>query len=225
MSDIFGRHGRLAGSLLVVLGYRGESKRVKNTPMIVVIDNYDSFTYNLVQYLAELGSQVEVYRNDAIGVEDIQQRMPQGILISPGPGDPQSAGISLDVVRRYGSTLPILGVCLGHQAIGEVYGGRVVRAEHVMHGRTSAIIHQGHGLFAGIPSPFNATRYHSLLVDRPSLPANLRITATTPEGEIMGLEHRHFPVQGVQFHPESFLTEHGHALLRNWLGMLPARAE
>lgn len=184
---------------------------------IVVIDNYDSFTYNLVQYLTELGAEVEVVRNDATNCAGIVALRPDGILLSPGPGAPASAGITLEVVCKLASHLPILGVCLGHQAIGQAYGGQVVRAERIMHGRTSPIHHRQAGLFAGIPSPFEATRYHSLIVERSSLPEVLEIVAETAEGEIMGLRHRHHDVQGVQFHPESFLTHHGHGLLGNWL--------
>jgi para-aminobenzoate synthetase component 2 len=189
--------------------------------MILVIDNYDSFTYNLVQYLGELGARVEVYRNDAIDVAGIVRRAPEGILISPGPGTPDGAGVTLEVVRQLSSTLPLLGVCLGHQAIGQAFGGRVVRASRLMHGRTSPILHDGRGLFQGLPSPFRATRYHSLIVERASLPSELEITAWTAEGEIMGLRHRELAVSGVQFHPESFLTEHGHAMLKSFLERLP----
>ena len=190
--------------------------------MILVIDNYDSFTYNLVQYLAELGAEVEVHRNDAIDVAGVAERRPRGILISPGPGRPDDAGVSLRVIAELGDTTPLLGVCLGHQAIGQHFGGAVVRAGRLMHGRTSQVIHRGTGVFAGLPTPFTATRYHSLIVDRASCPEELEVTAWTAEGEIMGLSHRSRPIHGVQFHPESFLTEHGHALLRNWLDTLPA---
>jgi para-aminobenzoate synthetase component II len=189
--------------------------------MIIVIDNYDSFTYNLVQYLGELGAAVEVYRNDEISVDQIRAHRPEGVLISPGPGNPDEAGISLELLARLSSELPILGVCLGHQAIGQAFGGRVVRAGRLMHGRTSPILHDGSGVFAGVPSPFTATRYHSLIVERASLGPDLVVTAWTEEGEIMGLAHRSLPVEGVQFHPESFLTEHGHELLRNFLRRLP----
>jgi anthranilate synthase/aminodeoxychorismate synthase-like glutamine amidotransferase len=185
--------------------------------MVVVIDNYDSFTYNLVQYLEELDVPVRVFRNDAIDVAGIEALAPNGILISPGPGRPDEAGVSLRVLEALGGAVPILGVCLGHQSIGQVYGGRVVRAPRLMHGRTSPIEHDGRGVFRGLPSPFTATRYHSLVVERESLPECLEISAWTAEGEIMGLRHRRLAVEGVQFHPESFLTEHGHALLRNWL--------
>jgi anthranilate synthase/aminodeoxychorismate synthase-like glutamine amidotransferase len=191
--------------------------------MILVVDNYDSFTYNLVQYLGELGAIVEVVRNDEISVEAVAERKPEGVLLSPGPGDPDSAGITLALLARYAGTLPIFGVCLGHQAIGQAFGGRVVRAERLMHGRTSPIYHSGKGVFAGLPSPFTATRYHSLIVERESLSPDLEVSAWTEHGEIMGVTHRTLDVQGVQFHPESFLTEHGHALLGNFLARLPER--
>jgi para-aminobenzoate synthetase component II len=191
--------------------------------MILVIDNYDSFTYNLVQYLGELGAAVEVFRNDAIDVAGIERRAPEGILISPGPGTPDDAGVTLDVIRRLGGAVPLLGVCLGHQAIAQSFGGNVVRAPRLMHGRTSAIEHDGRGVFAGLPSPFRATRYHSLIVEPSSLPAALQVTAWTAEGELMALRHERFAIEGVQFHPESFLTEHGHAMLRNFLNQLPDR--
>ncbi|HEY8430193.1 MAG TPA: aminodeoxychorismate/anthranilate synthase component II [Sandaracinaceae bacterium] len=190
--------------------------------MILVVDNYDSFTYNLVQYLAQAGAVVRVHRNDAIDVEGIVALDPEGILISPGPGTPDDAGVTLSVVRELAGRIPIFGVCLGHQAIAQAYGGRIVRASRLMHGRTSPIHHRGQGVFAGLPSPFTATRYHSLLVERESLPDVLEITAETAEGEIMGLRHRELDVEGVQFHPESFLTEHGHALLGNFLARLPS---
>jgi len=189
--------------------------------MILVIDNYDSFTYNLVQYLGELGAVVEVHRNDEISVEDIAARAPEAVLISPGPGNPDEAGITLLAARA--AACPVLGVCLGHQAIGQAFGGRVVSAQRLMHGRTSAIHHTGVGVFSGLPDPFTATRYHSLVVERESLGADLEVTAWSDEGEIMGLRHKHLPIQGVQFHPESFLTEHGHALLQNFLQQLPER--
>jgi anthranilate synthase/aminodeoxychorismate synthase-like glutamine amidotransferase len=188
--------------------------------VIAVVDNYDSFTYNLVQYLGELGAEVEVFRNDAIEVDALAGRAPAGILLSPGPGTPDGAGITLEVIRRLGGTFPILGVCLGHQAIGQAFGGQVARAPRLMHGRTSPIEHDGRGVFRGIPSPFTATRYHSLMVEPGTLPDVLEPTAWTPEKELMGLRHRSLRIEGVQFHPESFLTEHGHALLRNWLEML-----
>jgi para-aminobenzoate synthetase component 2 len=193
--------------------------------MILVIDNYDSFTYNLVQYLGELGATVEVYRNDAIDVAGIQRRAPEGLLISPGPGTPDEAGVTLEVIAKLAGVFPLLGVCLGHQAMGQAFGGRVIRAPRLMHGRTSPIEHDGRGVFRGLPSPFRATRYHSLIVDRASFPDELEITAWTAEGEIMGLRHKRLALEGVQFHPESFLTEHGHALLRNFLDMLPERGK
>jgi anthranilate synthase/aminodeoxychorismate synthase-like glutamine amidotransferase len=191
----------------------------------VVIDNYDSFTFNLVQYLGELGAQVEVYKNDGIDVSGVRARRPDGLLISPGPCTPNEAGVSLELLRALGGALPIFGVCLGHQAIGQAYGGRVVRAERLMHGKTSPILHDGRSLFEAIASPFEATRYHSLLVERASLPACLEISAWTAEGEIMGLRHREHDVEGVQFHPESVLTHEGKRLVGNWLKHVAARAE
>ncbi len=189
---------------------------------VLMIDNYDSFTYNLVQYLQALGAEVKVIRNDEWTVEQIQQAAPERIMISPGPCTPDQAGVSLEVVRRLGAHTPILGVCLGHQSLGQVYGGEVVRAKTIMHGKTSHIRHHGLGVFAGLPDAYEATRYHSLVVARESLPDSLEITAWTEyeDGgfeEIMGLRHREHPVEGVQFHPESIKTEHGHALLRNFL--------
>ena len=185
--------------------------------MIAVIDNYDSFTYNLVQFLGELGAEVRVWRNDQVTVEEIEALQPSHIVISPGPGTPEEdSGISNDVIRRLGPRIPILGVCLGQQCIGYVFGGRVVRAPRLMHGKTSKIYHTGKGIFEGIPSPFTATRYHSLIVAEP-VPEELEVTAFTSEGEIMGLRHRTYPIFGVQFHPESILTEYGHELLRNFL--------
>jgi anthranilate synthase/aminodeoxychorismate synthase-like glutamine amidotransferase len=189
-----------------------------------VLDNYDSFTYNLVQYLGELGAEVQVVRNDAIDIGGIEALAPQAILISPGPGTPDDAGITLGVVRSLSGRIPILGVCLGHQAIAQAFGGVVVRAPRLMHGRTSPIAHDGNGVFKGLPTPFTATRYHSLIVERDSIPAQLEISAWTAEGEVMGLRHRELPVEGVQFHPESFLTEHGHDMLRNFLQGLPGHA-
>jgi anthranilate synthase component II len=183
--------------------------------MFLLIDNYDSFTYNLWHYLGDLGAEVQVRRNDQIGVEDALAMQPQGIIISPGPSDPDHAGICLELVRRAG-TIPLLGVCLGHQAIGQAFGGKVVRAPVPMHGKVSAIRHEGSGVFAGLPDPFAATRYHSLIVERASLPASLTVTAET-DGLIMGLAHRERPVHGVQFHPESIASEQGHDLLRNFL--------
>lgn len=191
--------------------------------MILVIDNYDSFTYNLVQFLGELGAELQVYRNDAITVDEIRQLNPEKIIISPGPCTPNEAGISMDVIRELGPTTPVLGVCLGHQSIGQVYGGVVSRAPYLMHGKTSAIRHGGDGLFAGLPDGMRATRYHSLIVERETLPAELLVTAETDDGLIMGLKHREHPVYGVQFHPESILTEGGKQLLQNFLA-LPAPA-
>ncbi len=185
--------------------------------MILVIDNYDSFTYNLVQYFGELGEEIVVRRNDEITIPEIEELAPARICISPGPCTPNEAGISCEVIRQFGGRVPLLGVCLGHQAIGQVFGGEVVRADRLMHGKTSPIIHCGENVFAGLPSPFVATRYHSLLVRCASLPACLKITAETAEGEIMGLAHRTLPVFGVQFHPESILTLEGKNLLRNFL--------
>ncbi|WP_342427635.1 aminodeoxychorismate/anthranilate synthase component II [Paenibacillus sp. FSL L8-0158] len=185
--------------------------------MILVIDNYDSFTYNLVQYLGELGEEVTVKRNDEIDVRGIEELAPEHILISPGPCTPNEAGISLDVISHFKGRIPIFGVCLGHQAIGQAFGGKVIRAERLMHGKTSPILHHNTSVFEGLPSPFTATRYHSLLVERESLPECLEITAETAEGEIMGLRHKEFAVEGVQFHPESIITDYGHQLLRNFL--------
>jgi len=185
--------------------------------VILVIDNYDSFTYNLVQYLGEMGADLDVRRNDAVSLADIEQLAPDKILLSPGPGTPNDAGITLDVIRTFGPRIPIFGVCLGQQAIGQALGGRVVRAEHLMHGKTSPITHNGEGVFAGLPSPLEATRYHSLIVERASLPDALAVTAQTEEGEIMGLKHKTWPLEGVQFHPESVLTLHGKQMLRNFL--------
>ncbi|CAH8767920.1 anthranilate synthase component II [Paenibacillus dendritiformis] len=187
--------------------------------MILVIDNYDSFTYNLVQYLGELGEEVQVYRNDEIDIAGIERLQPDHLLLSPGPCTPNEAGITLQVIEHFAGIIPILGVCLGHQAIGQAFGGEVVRAGRLMHGKTSPILHQGESIFAGLPNPFTATRYHSLIVDRASLPACLAITAETAEGEIMGLQHKEHPIVGVQFHPESIISEHGHQMLRNFLSM------
>ncbi|MFD3270968.1 aminodeoxychorismate/anthranilate synthase component II [Paenibacillus dendritiformis] len=187
--------------------------------MILVIDNYDSFTYNLVQYLGELGEEVQVYRNDEIDIAGIERLQPDHLLLSPGPCTPNEAGITLQVMEHFAGSIPILGVCLGHQAIGQAFGGEVVRAGRLMHGKTSPILHQGESIFAGLPNPFTATRYHSLIVDRASLPACLAITAETAEGEIMGLQHKEYPIVGVQFHPESIISEHGHQMLRNFLSM------
>jgi len=185
--------------------------------MLLVIDNYDSFTYNLVQYLAELGRQVKVVRNDEVTVEEIVRIGPEHIVISPGPCTPNEAGVSLAVIEQLAGKIPILGVCLGHQAIGQAFGGKVVRAKEVVHGKTSRIFHDDKGVFRGLPNPFEATRYHSLIVKRETLPDCLEITAWTEEGEIMGLRHKEFPVHGVQFHPESILTQDGKRLLENFL--------
>lgn len=187
--------------------------------MLLVIDNYDSFTYNLVQYFGELGAEILVKRNDEITIDEIKALKPERICISPGPCTPNEAGISNDVIRAFGETTPILGVCLGHQCMGHVFGGEVVRAGRLMHGKTSPIIHNGEGVFAGLPNPFEATRYHSLLVRRETFPADLEITAETSEKEIMGLRHRKFPLHGVQFHPESILTPEGKKLLQNFLNL------
>lgn len=187
--------------------------------MLLVIDNYDSFTYNLVQYFGELGADPLVKRNDEITPDEIATLNPERIVISPGPCTPNEAGISCEVIRRFGPTIPLLGVCLGHQSIGQVYGGEVVRAGRLMHGKTSPILHRDTGVFAGLPNPFDATRYHSLLVKRETFPAALEITAETAEGEIMGLRHREFPIHGVQFHPESILTLCGKRLLQNFLAL------
>jgi len=193
--------------------------------MILVIDNYDSFTYNLVQYLSELGAEVVVQRNDAITVDEIRALQPSGVLISPGPGRPEEAGVSLDLIAKLGSVTPIFGVCLGHQSIAQHFGASVVRADRLMHGRTSEIIHEGRGVFLNLPSPLTATRYHSLIVKRDTLPDVLEVTAWTDRDEVMGIRHSELPIEGVQFHPESFLTQHGHHLIRNWLSSLPeARA-
>ena len=187
--------------------------------MLLVIDNYDSFTYNLVQYFGELGAEILVRRNDEIAIDEIRALKPGRIVISPGPCTPNEAGISNDVIRSFGEATPILGVCLGHQCMGHVFGGEVVRAGRLMHGKTSPIIHNGKGVFAGLPNPFEATRYHSLLVRRESVPDVLEITAETAEKEIMGLRHRKFPIHGVQFHPESILTLEGKKLLQNFLSL------
>jgi anthranilate synthase component II len=184
---------------------------------VLVIDNYDSFVYNLVQYLGELGAEPLVHRHDELTLDEIAALDPDAVLISPGPGRPEDAGLSNDVIRRFAGVRPILGVCLGHQCIGQVYGGEVVRAPAVMHGKTSVIHHAGVGVFAGLPDPFEATRYHSLIVDRASVPAELEVTAWTDDGVVMGVRHRSLAVEGVQFHPESILTASGHDLLRNFL--------
>jgi anthranilate synthase/aminodeoxychorismate synthase-like glutamine amidotransferase len=188
---------------------------------IVVIDNYDSFTYNLVQYLETIGAACEVILNDACDVTAIAARAPHGIVISPGPCTPDEAGVSLDTVTKLAGTVPILGVCLGHQAIGQAFGGKVVRADRLMHGKTSPILHDGRTIFRGLSNPMTATRYHSLLVERSTLPDVLEVSAWTAEGEIMGVRHRSLAVEGVQFHPESILTDEGMSLLRNWLAVVP----
>lgn len=185
--------------------------------MILVVDNYDSFTYNLVQYLGELGQELLVKRNDEVSLDEIAKLKPQHILISPGPCTPNEAGISLELIERFKDEIPILGVCLGHQSIAQAFGGEVVRAERLMHGKTSEIYHDGKTIFSGIPSPFTATRYHSLIVRKETLPDCLEVSAETAEGEIMGLRHRVYPVEGVQFHPESIITDHGMQLLRNFV--------
>lgn len=185
--------------------------------MILVIDNYDSFTYNLVQFLGEMGADLRVVRNDQATLDEIRAMQPTHVVISPGPGTPDDGGVSLDVIRELGATTPVLGVCLGHQCIGQAYGGVVLRADRIMHGKTSLIYHKGDALFEGVPSPFEATRYHSLIVEESSLPESLMVTAFTDAGEIMGLRHREHPVFGVQFHPESILTTYGSRLLKNFL--------
>ncbi|HLF19823.1 MAG TPA: aminodeoxychorismate/anthranilate synthase component II [Bacteroidota bacterium] len=187
--------------------------------MVLVIDNYDSFTYNLVQYLGELGAEQTVLRNDAITVEEILEMNLDGIVISPGPCTPKRAGISVEVVRRLHAGVPILGVCLGHQSIGEAFGGTVVKADKIYHGKTSEIVHNGRDVFKNVPSPFTATRYHSLVVEKSSLPKELEMTAWTKDGTIMGLKHKKYPTYGVQFHPESIATQHGKQILRNFLSI------
>jgi anthranilate synthase/aminodeoxychorismate synthase-like glutamine amidotransferase len=187
--------------------------------MILMIDNYDSFTYNLVHYLEELGEEVRVVRNDRLNIQEAEALQPAAVVISPGPGTPETAGISLALVTQLAGRIPILGVCLGHQAIGRAFGGRVIRAGALMHGKTCVVEHDGRTIFRGLPSPFRATRYHSLVVDRSSLPPCLEVSAQSPDGEIMGLRHRRYPVEGVQFHPESILTEWGRELLRNFLDL------
>ena len=185
--------------------------------MLLMIDNYDSFTYHIVQYFGELGEDVRTVRNDEITLAEIEAMAPERICISPGPKAPAQAGISIDILKHFAGKLPILGVCLGHQAIGEAFGGKVIRAKQVMHGKTSAIAHTGVGVFKGLPSPFTVIRYHSLAIERASLPACLEVTAWTDDGEIMGVRHKEFDIEGVQFHPESILSEHGHALFKNFL--------
>ncbi len=188
--------------------------------MLVMVDNYDSFTWNLVQYLGELGADVVVHRNDEVTPEEIEKAGPVGVVVSPGPCTPREAGISVEVVRRFAGKLPVLGVCLGHQCIASAFGGKVVRADRLMHGKTSPVEHDGRGVFSGLPQGFIATRYHSLIVERESLPAELEVSAWTAEGEIMGIRHKQLQVEGVQFHPESILTSEGKALLGNFLGMV-----
>jgi anthranilate synthase component 2 len=185
--------------------------------MLLMIDNYDSFTYNLVQYLGELGEDVRVYRNDQITVQEIESLAPDRIVISPGPCTPNEAGVSIEAIKAFAGKLPILGVCLGHQSIGQAFGGRIIHARELMHGKTSMIYHNDVGVFEGLSNPFQATRYHSLVVERETLPDCLEITAWTDDDEIMGLRHKEYAIEGVQFHPESILTEHGHALLKNFL--------
>lgn len=185
--------------------------------MLLMIDNYDSFTYNLVQYFGELGEEVKVFRNDAISLDQIEALQPARIVISPGPCTPSEAGISVALIRRFAGKLPILGVCLGHQSIGQAFGGRIVRAQRVMHGKLSVVQHDGRGVFRGLPSPFQVTRYHSLAIERASLPDCLEVSAHSEDGEIMAVRHKTLAVEGVQFHPEAVLTEHGHSLLRNFL--------
>ena len=185
--------------------------------MVLLIDNYDSFVYNLVQYLGELGEEPVVYRNDAITVEGIRELAPTHIVVSPGPCTPLEAGVSNEAILKLGPQTPMLGVCLGHQCMGQVYGGKVIRAPRLMHGKTSEVTHDGRALFQGIPSPVTATRYHSLIIERETMPECLEITAETTTGEVMGVRHREYPVTGVQFHPEAILTEHGHRMLQNFL--------
>jgi anthranilate synthase component II len=187
--------------------------------MLLMIDNYDSFTYNLVQYFGELGEDVRVYRNDEITLAEVETLAPARLCFSPGPCDPARAGITVSAIREFAGRIPILGVCLGHQAIGEAFGGKVVRAQQVMHGKVSTIHHTGGGVFRGLPNPLEATRYHSLAIERSTVPACLEVTAWTDDGEIMGVRHRELAVEGVQFHPESILTQHGHRLLANFLGL------
>ena len=189
--------------------------------MLLMIDNYDSFTYNLVQYFGELGEDVRVFRNDQITLEEVAELRPASIVISPGPCTPNEAGISVPLIKRFAGEIPLLGVCLGHQSIGQAFGGKIIHAKSVMHGKTSAIRHENKGVFAGLPDPLTATRYHSLVIERETLPSCLEITAWTDDGEIMGVRHRELPVEGVQFHPESILTEAGHELLANFLRQTP----
>jgi len=185
--------------------------------MLLMIDNYDSFTYNLVQYLGELGEEVKTFRNDAISIDEIKSLAPKRIMISPGPCTPNEAGISLEVIQEFAGKLPLMGVCLGHQSIGQALGGKIVHAKSIMHGKTSMVTHTNEGVFQNLPSPFQVTRYHSLVIEKESVPDCLEVTAWTDDGEIMGVRHKEYLVEGVQFHPESILTEHGHALLENFL--------
>ena len=189
--------------------------------MLLMIDNYDSFTYNLVQYLGELGEEVRVARNDEIALDEVERLRPERIVISPGPCTPTEAGVSVPLIERFAGAIPILGVCLGHQAIGQAFGGRIVHAAQLMHGKTSPVHHDGRGVFRGLPDGYTATRYHSLAIERASLPGCLEVSAWTDDGEVMGVRHRSLAIEGVQFHPESILTEHGHALLRNFLEGTP----
>jgi anthranilate synthase component 2 len=191
----------------------------KDLVMLLMIDNYDSFTFNLVQYFGELGEDVLVKRNDEISLADIEKLAPQRIVISPGPCSPSQAGISVPAIERFAGKMPILGVCLGHQSIGQAFGGRIVHAQTLMHGKTSQMTHTGEGVFTGLPSPYRITRYHSLVIERETCPDCLEITAWTDDGEIMGVRHKTLPIEGVQFHPESIMTEHGHALLKNFLNV------
>jgi anthranilate synthase/aminodeoxychorismate synthase-like glutamine amidotransferase len=200
---------------------KGRMKNGGQGKSIVMIDNYDSFTYNLVQFLGMLGADLVVFRNDRVDLHDIEKAQPQGIVISPGPKAPRDAGISCEVIRVFGKTIPILGVCLGHQCIGEVFGGTVGRAPYVMHGKTSKVYHDGKGVFRGLKSPLEVARYHSLVVYRENLPDCLEVTSETEEGIIMGLRHLEYPIEGIQFHPESFMTEEGMAILRNYMEALP----
>ncbi len=203
-------------------GSRTSSRAASRAVRVLVVDNYDSFTFNLVQYLGELGAKVEVFRNDAIDVAGIRARSPDALVLSPGPCTPDEAGVTLEAIRALAGTLPILGVCLGHQAIGQAFGGRVVRNARIVHGKASPVRHGGDGVYAGLPSPFAAGRYHSLVVERQTLPRALRVTSWTDEGEVMGLRHRTLDVEGVQFHPESILTVEGKRLLGNWLAHVRA---
>jgi anthranilate synthase/aminodeoxychorismate synthase-like glutamine amidotransferase len=196
---------------------------MKERTMVLMIDNYDSFTYNLVQYLGQLGQEVEVFRNDKTTIDEIRQLKPDSIFLSPGPCTPKEAGITIDVIREFHSSTPLMGVCLGHQAIGYAFGGKIVRAGRLMHGKTSPILNDGKTIFKGLPNPFTAGRYHSLLVERTSLPSCLEISAETEEGEIMGLRHKEFCLEGIQFHPESILTPHGKRIIKNFLDMIKSK--